>query len=210
MFAVGHMALGYLLSKPAATKLKTTVNIPTALVLSIIPDIDILAGEGFHRGPTHSIIAATLVFIPLFYIYRKNAVPYFLALISHMIGDVIVGGQIQLLWPIYQKDISISPPLPYISITSTTNIALEFILFTAATIVMYKTADLQAFLRPHKSNLLLTIPVATVLLPTFLAYPLTVPIALIPPHVFYLVLFTVSIIAVIFHAILNTVKRKKK
>ncbi len=202
MFAVGHMALAYLLSKPTAKKLKTTLNIPAALVLSIIPDIDILAGEGFHRGPTHSIITAILVFIPIFYIYRKTAAPYFLALISHgAIGDLIVGGKIQLFWPIVQNYVTISPPLPYIAITSPTNIAIEITLFAATTTVMLKAGDLQAFLKPHKSNLLLIIPVATVLLPTFLAYPLTVPTALIIPHLFYLILFAISVLIVIFGAI---------
>ncbi len=205
MFAVGHMALAYLLSKPTAKKLKTTLNIPAALVLSIIPDIDILAGEGFHRGPTHSIITAALVFIPIFYVYRKTAAPYFLALISHgAIGDLIVGGKIELLWPIIPTPISISPPLPYIAITSTANVALELTLFAAATIVMLKAGDLRSFLQPHKSNLLLTIPVATVLLPTFLAYPLTVPTALIPTHLFYLILFAISVLIAVIHAIRPT------
>jgi hypothetical protein len=35
-----------------------------------------------------------------------------------------------------------------------------------------------------------------VLLPTLLAYPINVPVLLIPPHVFYLALFTVAIFAV--------------
>ena len=202
MFAVGHMALAYLISKPTASRLKLGLSIPTALVLSIIPDIDILAGEGFHRGPTHSLIAATLVFIPLFYLYRKKALPYLLALISHsLIGDLIVGGGIQLFWPIYLNEVSISPPLPKIAITSPTNIALELILFTAASIIMLKAGDFRTFLQPHKSNLLLTIPVATVLLPTFLSYPLTVPTALIPPHLFYLILFIISVLIIVFRKI---------
>ena len=199
MYAIGHMALAYLLAKPIATKLKVNINIPTALLLSIIPDIDILAGEGFHRGPTHSIIVATLIFIPLLYIYRKQAVPYFLALISHsLIGDLLIGGKIQLLWPIYNKPICLPPPIPTISITSTTNVILELILFTAATVLMLKTKDLQNLLQPHKTNLLLAIPVATVLLPTILGYPLKVATALIPPHIFYLIIFTASILIAIF------------
>ena len=209
MFAIGHMALAYLLSKPTASRLKLSLNIPTALVLSIIPDIDILAGEGFHRGPTHSVIAATLIFIPLFYLYHKKALPYFLALISHgLIGDLIVGGGIQLFWPIYQNEVSIAPPLLKIAITSPTNIALELTLFAAASIIILKAGDFRTFLRPHKSNLLLAIPVATVLLPTFLAYPLTVPTALIPPHLFYLILFTISILIIIISPLSKRQKRK--
>jgi hypothetical protein len=210
MYAVGHMALAYLLGKTAALKLKVDLNIPAALVLSIIPDIDILAGEGFHRGPVHSVIAALLIFAPIFYTYRKEAGPYFLALVSHsLIGDLIVGGKIQLLWPIYQNDISVSPPLPGIPITSPTNMVLELTLFAVATIIMLKTGDLRTFIQPRKSNLLLAIPVATVLLPTFLAYPLEVSTALIPPHLFYLVLFTISILVLIYGSLRRTKERNK-
>lgn len=203
MFAVGHMAFGYLLGKGSAARLKVSLNIPVVLVLSIIPDIDILLGlEGFHRGPTHSVVVAFLIFVPLFVVYRKKAVPYFLALLSHgLIGDLIVGGNIQLFWPISQSSVSVSPPLPMISITGPINVALELTLFAVATIVMYKARDLQVFFQDHRSNLLLAIPIATVLLPTFLAYPLKVPVALIPPHLFYLGLFGISVLLVIVRAL---------
>jgi hypothetical protein len=198
MFAVGHMALAYLVSKASAARLKVSPNLPAILVLSIIPDIDILLGsDEFHRGPTHSAVVALLVFIPLFVVYRKRAVPYFLALLSHgLIGDLIVGGNVQLLWPITSKPISLTPWLPKIGIYSPINVAFELILFTVATIVMFKAKDLQLFFRGKKSNLLLVIPIFTVLLPTVLGYPLGVPILLLPPSVFYLALFTVAIFEV--------------
>jgi hypothetical protein len=193
------MALAYLIGKASATRLRTNLNIPAILVLSIIPDIDIIFGvDEFHRGPTHSAIVALLVFIPLFVMYGKKAVPYFLALLSHsLIGDLFIGGNIQLLWPVITNPISLPSPFPRIEINSMVNIALELALFTAATIVMLVTKDLQLFFRGKKSNLLLAIPIATVLLPTFLAYPLVVPILLVIPHLFYLALFTIAILAVL-------------
>ncbi len=212
MFAVGHMALGYLLSKTSAARLKININIPTTLVLSIIPDIDVLlAGGLYHRGPTHSAILALILFIPFFAAYRKKAIPYFLALLSHgAIGDLIVGGKIQLFWPISQNYITLPPPIPRIPITSPTNVALELTLFAIATVVMYKAKDFHSFFQNHKSNLLLVIPIATVLLPTFIAYPILVPTALIPPHVFYLFLFSASVLMVIFRLFGNTQKHNDK
>jgi hypothetical protein len=206
-FAVGHMALAYLLGKPSAKILKVNLNIPLILVLSIIPDVDILFGVSeFHRGPTHSIIAALIVFIPVFAIYRRKAVPYFLALASHsLIGDFFIAGYtgIMLFWPLssnfygnYWFIISIWNPI---------NIILEWTLFAISTIIMFKTRDLFLFFQNRKSNLLLTIPIITVLLPTFVSYPLQVPILLIPPHLFYLVLFSVSVLIVI----LRIFKRQK-
>ena len=67
MLAVGHMALAYLLGKPTAKFLKVSANVPILMVLSILPDIDILfEGYVMHRGPTHSVVVAALAFIPLF------------------------------------------------------------------------------------------------------------------------------------------------
>jgi hypothetical protein len=196
------MALAYLIGKASATQLRTNLIIPAILVLSIIPDIDILFGGGeFHRGPTHSAVVALLVFIPLFILYRWKAVPYFLALLSHsLIGDLFIGGNLELFWPITTNPISLPAPFPVIAINSIVNVSFELILFTAATIIMFRTKDLHLFLRGKKSNLLLAIPIATLMLPTFLAYPLTVRILLVPPHLFYLGLFTIAFFSVFLHS----------
>jgi hypothetical protein len=194
------MALAYLLGKGSAKPLKVNLNIPLILVLSIIPDIDILLGVSeLHRGPTHSIITALIIFIPVFAIYRRKAVPYFIALASHsLIGDFFIAGHIgiMLFWPLssnfygnYWFIISIWNPI---------NIALEWTLFAISTIIMFKNRDLFLFFQNKKSNLLLAIPIFTVLLPTFVGYPLSVPILLVPPHLFYLVLFSVSVSIVLY------------
>jgi membrane-bound metal-dependent hydrolase YbcI (DUF457 family) len=195
-FAVGHMALAYLLGKSSAKLLKVNLNIPLILVLSILPDVDILFGVSeLHRGPTHSLILALIVFIPFFALYRRKAAPYFLALISHsLISDFLIGGQLMLFWPLTSTLFGL--PV-YIDIRSPVNIALEWALFAVSTIVMFKTGDLSSFFRNKKSNLLLLIPIGTVLLPTFVSYPLQVPILLMPPHLFYLVLFSISVLTVI-------------
>ena len=189
------MALAYLLSKATAKVLKVKINIPLILVLSIIPDIDIILNFLFniqiHRGPTHSLITAILVFIPFFIIYRWKAVPYFTALASHSaIADFIIGGQLQLLWPLSTREFG----FPYIDITSPVNVVPEFTLFVIATIIMWKTRDIFQFFRNSKLNLILAIPIFTVLLPTFTSYPLSVPLLLVLPHLFYLILFIISVL----------------
>ena len=195
MFAVGHMAIAYLLGKGSGKLLRVSPNIPLLLVLSILPDLDILVGSSFHRGPTHSVITALLVFLPALVIYRKRAIPYLLAFASHAaIADLIIGGDLMLLWPLSTAKISIPPPFPVLSIYGPANMILEFSLFIAATIVMLKTKDLYTFFQKHLSNLLLAIPVTTVLLPTLVGFPLMVPILLIIPHVFYLVIFSYAVL----------------
>jgi hypothetical protein len=195
------MSLAYLLGKGSSKTLKVNLNIPLILVLSIIPDMDIVFMRELHRGPTHSIIVAIIIFIPFFIIYRKKAVPYFLALASHsMIGDFFIGGGIQLLWPLSSQEFGLHEiGGPYISIWNPINILLEWTLFAIAAVIMFKSKDLSLFFQNKKSNLLLAIPLLTVLLPTFLSYPILVPYLLVPPHLFYLLLFSASVLIVIFH-----------
>jgi hypothetical protein len=199
------MALAYLLGKASGKLLKVNFNIPLILVLSIIPDIDILFdflfNSDIHRGPTHSIIMAILIFIPFFMLYRKKAVPYFAALASHsLIADLIIGGNLQLLWPLSANEFGLYElGFPYITISSSINIALEFALFIIASIVMLKTRDILYFFRNNKINLVLVVPIFTVLLPTLASYPLIVPILLIIPHLFYLVLFAISVSFILWH-----------
>jgi len=189
-FAVGHFALGYILSRLTAQATKTKLNIPLILTLSVIPDIDILIPYVEHRGPFHSIITATLIFVPILAVYSKSALPYLAALTQHsLISDFIAGGQVQLLWPLTSQPFGIE-----MSIKSSTNITLEWLVFIAAAMVMMKTKDAHAILQPHNSNLILAIPTLTVLLPTFLAFPLEVPTALIPPHLIFLALFVTSLL----------------
>jgi len=199
-FAVGHFALGYVLGKASAKIAKTELNIPLVLMLSIIPDIDIVTPFLEHRGPAHSILMLFIVFIPIFSFYRKKAIPYFLALIQHsLLGDYIAGGRIQLLWPLTTGYYGME-----ISIKSQTNITLEWIIFLASIIIMLKTKDIVAFFQPHNSNLILAIPIFTVLLPTFLSFPLDVPAWLIPPHLVYTFIFLTSIIIDLFKLLKST------
>jgi len=189
------MAIAYLLSKASAKLLKVNFNVPLILVLSVIPDIDLLFDfllkTEIHRGPTHSVITAILIFIPFFVLYRQKAVPYFTALVSHsLIADFLIGGQLQLLWPLSTNEFG----FPYINIYDPINIALEFTLFIIALVVMLKTRDIFHFFRDNKLTLILAIPIFTVLLPTFTGYPLSVPILLVLPHLFYLLLFSISIL----------------
>jgi membrane-bound metal-dependent hydrolase YbcI (DUF457 family) len=194
------MAVGYLLGKGSGKLFKVNFNIPLVLVLSIIPDIDIvfsfLLNSDIHRGPTHSIIVAILAFVPFFFFYRQRAVPYFAALASHsLIGDFLIGGQIQLLWPLSTSEFGIHDlGFPYIDLGQPIGIAIEFAVFVIALVVMLKTRDILSFFRNSKLNLVLIIPIFTVLLPTFASYPLSVPALLVLPHLFFLVLFVISVL----------------
>jgi hypothetical protein len=131
-------------------------------------------------------------FIPFFAVYGKKAVPYFLALAQHaLIGDYVTSGTmgVQLFWPLTNQPYGIG-----IAIRTQTNVALEWIAFLAAIVIMIKTRDITKFFQTHKSNLLLSIPTFTTLLPTLASFPLGVPLWLVPPHIFYTVVFSIAII----------------
>jgi membrane-bound metal-dependent hydrolase YbcI (DUF457 family) len=199
------MALAYLLGKGASKALHTKINIPILLVLSILPDIDILSDFLFnypiHRGPTHSIIVALLIFLPFFVIYRKKAIPYFLGLISHsLIGDFIAGGQLRLLWPLSQAEFGLHElGFPIIKVGSQTEILLELSLFVIATLVLIISKDWRVFFKGRLSNLVLIIPITTVLLPSTIGYPFNESLLITEPilalaHIFYAVLFSIAIL----------------
>ncbi len=201
MFAVGHMSLAYLLGKGSGKLIGVKPNVPLLMVVSILPDIDIvfdfLTGSQIHRGPTHSIIVALLAFIPLFIIYRKKAIPYIFALISHpLIGDFFIGGNLQLFWPLSTTEFGLHE---LGNIFSPINITLELILFVFAMLVLYKSQDWKAFFKADRTNSILIIPVATVLLPSTVGYPFAESLLLSEPlmalaHLVYLVLFVIAIL----------------
>jgi len=203
LFAVGHMSIAYLLGKVSSKALHTKINIPVLLVLSILPDIDILfdlvAGTSIHRGPTHSIIVAFLVFIPVFIYLGKRAIPYFLALISHsLLADFFIGGDLQLLWPLSGNVFGFHELGGYyVSILSSINMVTEMLLFVAAIMVLYKSGDWKVFFKADKTSLVLIIPIVTVLLPSTIGYPFSESLLLREPtlaiaHLVYLALFTVA------------------
>lgn len=190
MYAVGHFALGYLTGRLASKSLGVNVNLPLLFLASVFPDIDILIPGLVHRGPLHSVILFCLLFLPIFAIYKKRAVPYFVAVIQHIvIGDYLIGGDLQLLWPLTSNLYGF-----HIGIASLTNIVLEWSLFIISIMFMIKTKDMFLLFKPHPSNMVLAIPVLAVLLPTIISFPLYVPLALLIPHIVYLILFTIPII----------------
>ena len=190
MYAVGHFALGYLTGKLAAKSLDVNINFPLLFLASVFPDIDLLIPGLQHRGPLHSVILFCLVFIPIFAIYKKRAAPYFVAVIQHIIiGDYLIGGNLQLLWPLTANTYGF-----HVGIASLTNITLEWSLFLISMTFMIKTKDIFFLFKHHPSNMILAIPVLTVLLPSLISFPLYVPLALLIPHIVYLIIFSIPIL----------------
>ncbi len=198
MFAVGHFALGYLTGKVSSTQMKAKLNLPLLLVVSILPDFDLLLQivnptSIMHRGPTHSIIVFTVLMIPFFLFYRKQAIPYYVVLLSHsVVGDFLTGG-VELLWPLSHGWFGGE----YIAVGGLTDVVVEFILFAVSLTVMVKMKDLQTLFRPKKINLVLVVCVGALLGPVLaIGHPseMTLPILLLGPSLFWLFIFAYSIL----------------
>jgi membrane-bound metal-dependent hydrolase YbcI (DUF457 family) len=101
MFTVGHIALGYITGKILSKAMEQSQNIPAIWALSLLPDVDFLIPGLQHRGSTHSIIVALLIFTPLLIVRPRKTAPYFAALAAHsIIGDYITDGGVKLFWPV--------------------------------------------------------------------------------------------------------------
>jgi hypothetical protein len=172
--------------------------LPLLFAISVIPDVDLILQFLdptllMHRGPTHGIITSTVLLIPFFLKYRKQAIPYYAALISHLlIGDFFTGG-LALFWPLSQNWFTAAN----IDVMSLTNVALELAMFAVALPIMFKAKDLQPLLKPLKHKWALIIAFGAVLGPLLSigkGSEMALPTLLMIPSLFYLCLFGYSLI----------------
>jgi membrane-bound metal-dependent hydrolase YbcI (DUF457 family) len=172
---------------------KIKLNMPLLFAASVLPDIDLLLRFVMHRGPTHSLLTITALMIPFFIIYRKQAIPYYAALLSHIfLGDYLTGG-IELFWPVSHGWFG---ALNF-DVTSLPSASVELALFISTIPIMFKLGDLQAFLKPNNRNWALIIPFGATLVPLFSLGRVvenTLPILLAVPSLFYIILFACSLL----------------
>ena len=130
--------------------------------------------------------------IPFFAVYRKQAIPYYAALLSHiLIGDFFTGG-IELLWPVSQNWFGTLTPI----VNSLPVEITELTLFAVTLPIMYKLKDLQSLFKAHNKNWVLIIPLGAVLGPLFSlgrGGEGAVSSLLVIPSLFYVFLFAYSI-----------------
>ncbi len=114
-----HALAGYLVAYVALGRLKSgrPRDGVLAAILGAAPDIDYVSPFPFgtpfgHHGVTHSPLLLMLVSAPALVKYRLKAVPYFLALMSHIVLD-FVDNTAPLLAPVSWEEfglrLSLSP-----------------------------------------------------------------------------------------------------
>ena len=162
--------------------------------ISVLPDFDLLLFRFLkHRGPSHSLLFSLLVCLPFIVIYKKKAIPYSVALISHsLVGDIFSGG-IQLFWPFSTEWFFILN----LSSSAIVSVGMELALFVVCTIVMVVNKDFQRLLFNKTSRIYTLVPLGVVLGPLLLdtiGHFDNLPFLLVVPSLFYLALFSYSII----------------
>jgi len=121
-------------------------------------------------------------------IYKKRAIPYFIALVQHsLFGNYFTGEGVQILWPMTTNWYGAG-----IKITSLTNVSLEWTFFLTCLTIMIKTKDAWTLFQRHPSNLLLSVPVLRFFSPHSSAS--LYPSPLNSSSLTYLTLFTLSIL----------------
>jgi membrane-bound metal-dependent hydrolase YbcI (DUF457 family) len=204
MFAIGHFALGYILGKGTSKLAKVALNLPLLLATSVLPDVDLLFRFLMHRGPTHSIITISVLMIPFFIIYRKQVLPYFAAMLTHvLIGDFFTGG-VTLFWPISHNIFGAFN----FEVTSLSIEIVELVLFLLV-VSMYKMGDLQTLLKPYNKNWALIIPLGSVIGPLISfgrGQEGSLPTLLVVPSLLCIVIFAYSLL-IWFRASINQNKK---
>ncbi|MFX0209353.1 MAG: metal-dependent hydrolase [Candidatus Hodarchaeota archaeon] len=188
MFTIGHIALGYSLAWLFDRKQK---NIPLVFIVSILPDIDFLIPGLQHRGPTHSLFFTLVIFIPSYIIIKRNITPYFIAMLSHsLIGDYVTGKGIHLLWPLYEQRLRYKYSM---KLGIQLEAYIECALFIAFLLILFLSGDVKKILKPDKTNIMLLIPLFSVILQMIFEYPNRLPRILTIPNIIFLVIISISI-----------------
>jgi len=147
------MCWGYIIGKSSSSLLRVYSNPYLLLFVAALPDIDLLLGiVGIqHRTWTHSLLVWSVLFTPLFVIYRKRSIPYFIALVQHFLfGDAVVGSWNRPLWPISQFNFSLG-----YSLFSVENVVLEaagLVIFLSI-ILATRKGRIHFFMNPNRRGL---------------------------------------------------------
>lgn len=138
MFLVGHAVVAFLIAYIVCRifKINQGVSYALAMVIVIIPDIDIVTQYldiMTHKTFTHSLIVSAAIGSSIFLVTRLGfkqafavAMIYSLSYVQHLIADMVVG-TLNILYPIGNLPVSIG-----IAYGSLTHIIIEILLLAIA------------------------------------------------------------------------------
>jgi hypothetical protein len=154
MFLLGHSCWSYLFSKVTGRKLNLNLPAYLALLSGILPDFDIYFQPYLvHHTYTHSLMVIVPIALVLTYFFGRLGLAFSIGILSHLLGDSIVG-TIPLLYPILPNwDVGLNLGIPSLADT-----ILELGAFALVLIYAYWNSDSKLVLKPSREGLLLAIP----------------------------------------------------
>lgn len=158
------MCWAYVTGKFCSSRLGVGINPYLLLFLGALPDVDVLLGGlGIeHRGITHSVLFWSLVFVPVFFKYRKKSIPYFVAVIQHILfGDLVVN-RTDPFWP-FGFNVGLR-----VDLFSIENILLEIAGLAIFLILATRKNERKIFIGINRRNLLCVLPLLSLV--TFLLF----------------------------------------
>ena len=174
MFLLGHSCWSYLFSKATGRELKVNVPAYLALLSGILPDFDIYFQPYLvHHTYTHSLLVIIPIVLVLTYFFGRLGLVFSIGILSHLLGDSIVG-TIPLLYPLYPNlDVGLNLGIPSLADT-----ALEIGAFVLVLVYAYFNGDYKLIIKPSREGLLLGIPLfALVTLTLLFAGDRSIPLA---------------------------------
>lgn len=155
LFLLGHSCWSYLFSKGSGKALRVNVPAYLALLAGTLPDFDIYFGFlGLqHHTWTHSLIVLIPVTILLTYFLGRLGLALSIAILSHILGDFLVG-TIPLLYPFYPNW---TPGISF-GIPSFADTVLEMGAFGLVLVFAVFNGDWKLVAKPSRDSLLLGIP----------------------------------------------------
>lgn len=189
MYAVGHMAWGYIFGRLAGKATKTKTITSLLFAVSMLPDVDLfLKPYGIvHRGPLHASFTLLCFSLPFLIVYRRRALPYIVSVFQHLLfGDFIIGSSM-LLWPFSSRFYGLR-----FRLGGSLDVTLELVGFVSSLWLLFRLDDIRHVLSPEKWNVAMIFCGAMIFLSVFYGIGILVPLVLVLPHIVFLVLFAVS------------------
>ena len=151
MYILGHASLGFLAARLVNKFTGYRVNVPLVMIVSMLPDFDLLIPSLPHRGPTHSIILITVFCLPLIALNRSSLV-YYASLLSHpLIGDYFTSYGCTIFWPLSSHHFRVPA---YLHIPLSIQTTIEAILFVVAAMIIFYDYSRNAVEISQKSPIL--------------------------------------------------------
>jgi len=154
------MAWAYVWAVTFAGKRLGKLFVPAVLMLGVLPDIDLLLeGFGFeHHTVMHSLFFWFVICAPFLAVFRRNVVPYLVAVVQHFaFGDFLVGN-VMLFWPFSLSYFGFTNAM-----TSVFDVALETSGLLLAAGIMYFNGDLKRLLSVDMRNIPMFLPLLALL-----------------------------------------------